>query len=143
MIVVADGPGSWLQESTAPLRSATTRRAEGMLIYTRMGWLVPAIWLAAVAASSQVSADAAEDYGMGLSRVACIFFVAAALSTPLVFLAGAVLNREKMPQTIRRFGKEKEVLWGTHTFYMAPIGFWVIVIPVATVASYFIFPLLF
>jgi hypothetical protein len=113
-----------------------------MLIYTRMGWLVPAIWLAAVAASSQVSADAAEDYGMGLSRVAFIFFVAAALSTPLVFLAGAVLNREKMPQTIRRFGKEKEVLWGTHTFSMAPIGYWAVVIPGLTVVFFFVFRLL-
>ncbi len=108
-----------------------------------MGWLVPAIWLAAVAASSQVSADVAAQYGMGLSRVALIFFMAAAVSAPLLGLAGAVLNREKVPLTIRRFGREKEVLWGTHTFYMAPIGFWVIVIPVATAVSYFVFPLLF
>lgn len=112
-----------------------------MLIYTRMGWLVPAIWLAALALSSQISGDVAADYGLG--RVAFMFFVTAVLSTPLLWLAAAVLNRHKVPYTIRRFGKEKQVLWGTHTFYMTPIGYWVIVIPVATVAFYFLFPLLF
>lgn len=32
---------------------------------------------------------------------------------------------------------------GPHTFNMTPIGYWVIVIPVATVAFYFLLPLLF
>ena len=50
-------------------------------MYTRMGWIVLAIWLAAIGLSSQISPDVAEQ--LGLSRVAFVFVMAAAVSAPL------------------------------------------------------------
>lgn len=113
-----------------------------MILYTRMGWLVAAIWLASIATASQVPPDLIVQHGMGLTRVAAIFLLAAAMSTPLVFIAGTVLNRDKVPRTIVRYGKERIVNWGTHTFYMLPMEYWAIMIPVATVVFYCIFTLI-
>lgn len=113
-----------------------------MFLFTRMGWLVPVIWLAALALGSQVPKDVTAQHGMGLSHHAAVFFLAAALSAPLLWLAGALLNREKSARTIRPFGRERVVYWGPHTFYMFPIGYWAIVIPVATVLGYLLLPLI-
>ena len=111
-----------------------------MIIFTRMGWLVAAIWLASVAACSQLSPEFTGVYRV--SRVAAIFLLAAALSAPLLFIAGKVLNRDKAPRTIIRYGKERTVNWGTHTFYMLPIEFWALMIPGATLVFYAIFSLI-
>ncbi len=107
--------------------------------FTRMGWLVAAVWLGAVAASSQVPPELIITYGMGVSRVEAMFLLAAAISAPLLFIAGKVLNRHKVPRTIVRYGKERIVYWGTHTFYFLPIEFWSGMIPVATLVFYVIF----
>jgi hypothetical protein len=112
-----------------------------MILYTRMGWLVPALWLAAIAASSQIPASLLVQYGFGLNRATLIFLLAAAVSTPLVFIAGKLLNRDKAPRRIVRFGKEKIVNWGSHTFYMLPVEYWAIMIPGATIVFYAIFTL--
>lgn len=113
-----------------------------MIIYTRMGWLVPAVWLAAIALASQIPPALLAQYGMGATRATMIFLLGAALSAPLVFMLGTLLNRDKMPRRIVRFGKEKIVNWGTHTFYMLPIEYWAMMIPVATVVFYAIFTLI-
>lgn len=112
-----------------------------MFLFTRMGWLVPAIWLAAVAAASQVPAELLVSYEIGLSRVAFIFLTAAAMSTHLVYIAGAVLNKQKSPRTIKRFGKDKVVHWGSHTFNMLPVEYWAAMIPAFTIVMYAILSL--
>ncbi len=107
-----------------------------MFLYTRMGWLVPFIWLGAVAAASQIPPALLDSYGFGVSRVGMMFLLAAAVSTPLLYLFGVVLNRQKVPRKIVRFGKEKTVHWGTHTFNMLPVEYWAIMIPVGTIVFY-------
>ena len=113
-----------------------------MIIYTRMGWLVAVIWLSAIALASQVSPDLITTYGMGVSRAAGIFLLAAVMSAPLLFIVGSFLNRHKTPRTIVRYGKERTVNWGTHTFYMLPIEFWAMMIPAVTLVLYAIFALI-
>ena len=110
-----------------------------MMIFTRMGWLVAAIWLGAIAATSQLSPGLISAYGMGLSRVAAMFLLAAAIAAPLLFITGKILNRDKVPRTIVRYGKGRTVNWGTHTFYLLPIEFWALMIPAATLVFYAIF----
>lgn len=110
-----------------------------MILYTRMGWLVAAIWLGAVALASKIDPAVIAQHGHGVSRVAAMFLVAAAISAPLLFVIGSMLNRTKVPRTIVRFGKEKTVHWGTHTFYMLPVEYWAGMIPVFTVVFYAIF----
>lgn len=110
-----------------------------MFFYTRMGWLVAIVWLAAVAASSQIPPNLISAYGMGASRVAAIFLGAAAISGPLLFILGKILNRDKVSRTIVRYGKERTVNWGTPTFNMLPIEFWAVIIPVFTLVAYGIF----
>jgi hypothetical protein len=107
-----------------------------------MGWLVPAIWLAALAMSSQVPARLLEQYGIGTHQVPFIFLAAAAVSTPLLFVAGKMLNRDKKPRKIVRFGKEKIVNWGSHTFNTLPIEYWAIMIPIFTILFCAIFTLI-
>lgn len=110
-----------------------------MIIFTRMGWIVAAFWLGAVALCSQIPPEQIAAHGMGLSRVAAMFLLAAALSAPLIFIAGKILNRDKVPRTIVRYGKERTVNWGTHTFYMLPVEFWALMIPAFTLVFWVIF----
>ncbi len=110
-----------------------------MIEFTRMGWLVAAIWLGGIAAFSQLSPELIDQHGMGVSRVGAIFLMAAALSSPLLFIAGKALNRDKVPRTIVRYGKQRLVNWGTHTFFMLPIEFWSLMIPAFTLVFYVIF----
>ena len=112
-----------------------------MIIYTRMGWVVAAIWLAAIALASQLSPEMIIQYGMGVSRAAAMFLLAAVISAPLLFIVGTILNRDKVPRTILRYGKVRTVNWGTHTFYMLPVEFWALMIPAATLVLYAIFAL--
>lgn len=110
-----------------------------MLLFTRMGWLVPFLWLSSVCAASQVPADWFAEQVPQLSRIAAIFFLAAIISTPLVLIAGLLLNKNKEQRTIVRYGKEKTVNWGTHTFYLLPIEYWAWFIPIFTILSWAIF----
>lgn len=71
-----------------------------------------------------------------LPGVAAIFILAAILSTPLVLIAGLILNKNKVQRTIVRYGKKKIVNWGTHTFYFLPIEYWAWLIPVFTILSW-------
>lgn len=110
-----------------------------MIIFTRMGWLVAAIWLGAIAACSKLPPDLISRYGIGTSRVGAMFLLGALIAAPLLLIAGKILNRDKAPRTIVRYGKPRTVNWGTHTFYMLPIEFWAVIIPVATLVFYAIF----
>lgn len=112
-----------------------------MVFFTRMGWLVLAVWLGALILASNVPPEKLAQYGIGMSRAAFIFLSAAAVSAPLLYLLGSVLNREKHPRTIKRFGKDKVVNWGTHTFNFLPIEYWAGVIPLATIVGYAILAL--
>ena len=107
-----------------------------MFLFTRMGWLVPALWLSAVCVASQVPAGWFLENIPQLSGVAAIFILAAILSTPLVLIAGLILNKNKVQRTIVRYGKKKIVNWGTHTFYFLPIEYWAWLIPVFTILSW-------
>ena len=107
-----------------------------MLLFTRMGWLVPCLWLAAVCIASQVPAQLLSEYVPQLSRVTFIFFLAAIISTPLVLISGLLLNREKVPRTLIRYGKERTVNWGTHTFYTLPMEYWAWFIPIFTMLAW-------
>ena len=110
-----------------------------MLLFTRMGWSVPFFWLSAVCAASQVPASWLSEHVSYLSSVSTIFFLAAIISTPLVLIAGLLLNKTKVPRTIVRYGKEKTVNWGTHTFYTLPIEYWAWFIPIFTILSWGVF----
>ena len=54
-----------------------------MFLFTRMGWLVPVLWLSSVCVASQVPAGWFFENIPQLSGVAAIFILAAILSTPL------------------------------------------------------------
>ena len=107
-----------------------------MLLYTRMGWLVPFFWLSSICAASQVPACFISEYFHYLSRPSAIFFLAAIISTPLVLITGLLLNKTKVQRTIVRYNKEKTVNWGTHTFYTLPIEYWAFFIPIFTILSW-------
>ena len=83
------------------------------MLFTRMGWLVPLLWLSAVCLASQVPASWFFENIPQLSRIAAIFILAAIISTPLVLIAGLILNKNKVQRTIVRYGKKKTVNWGT------------------------------
>lgn len=112
-----------------------------MVFFTRMGWLVLAIWLGALIGASNIPPEKLTEWGIGLSKVSFMFLSAAAISAPLLFIVGTLLNREKHPRTIKRFGKDKVVNWGTHTFNFLPVEYWALIIPVATVIAYAILAL--
>lgn len=113
-----------------------------MFIYSGMGWLVPAIWLAALFTSSHFLTDKISLHGMQMSRAGAIFALAAIISAPLVFIVGALLNRRKFERKIIRFGRQKTVHWGNHTFSLLPIEQWAAVIPTITCLGYAGLPLL-
>ena len=69
-----------------------------MFLFTRMGWLVPALWLSAVCVASQVPAGWFFENIPQLSGVAAIFILAAILSTPLVLIAGYCLAENNTPE---------------------------------------------
>ncbi len=92
--------------------------------------------------SSQIPASLLEQYGIGTHQVSLIFLTAATVSTPILFTAGRLLNRDKKPRKIVRFGKEKIVNWGPHTFSMLPIEYWAIMMPVFTIVFCAIFTLI-
>ena len=106
-----------------------------------MGWLVPLVWFGALVLAGQVPAAAVAEHGLGLDRVSFVFLAAAAVCAPVLFLLGAVLNREKVPTTIRPLGREREVRWGTHTLYLMPIGYWALMMPVFTLVFFVVLTL--
>ena len=112
-----------------------------MFIYSGMGWLVPAIWFAGLFTSSHLIADSIAWHGMKMSRAGAMFALAAIISTPLVFILGTLLNRRKIERKIFRFGREKTVYWGYHTFSLLPMEQWAAVIPTITFLLYAGFPL--
>lgn len=110
-----------------------------MLLYTRMGFLVPIFWLGSIAAASQILQKYHLPHLANISHASAIFLVGAATSSPLCLVVGKLLNRDKQQRMIRPFGKEKVVYWGTHTFNMFPVEYWALIIPVITLFSYAIF----
>ncbi len=110
-----------------------------MILYTGMGWVVALIWIGAMAAAGNVTPEFISDYGMGISRAGGVFMLAALISAPVLFIGGKALNRVKVPRTIRRYGKDRTVNWGRHTFYMLPIEFWAGIIPAITVLAFAVF----
>jgi len=103
-----------------------------MFVFTRMGWLVLFIWLSATCAAGQIMPVLVPRYFPGFSIVSAIFIAAAAVSSPLIFLLGILLNRKKVERKIKRFGKERTVYWGTHTFSMVPMEHFALIIPIVT-----------
>lgn len=103
------------------------------MVYTGLGWLVCVIWLAALCLSSQLVPTSVAWQGMEVSRVGAMFLLAAALSAPAIFVAGILLNRNKVERTIFRFGKERTVRWGPHTVSLLPVEYWAFLIPAYTV----------
>ena len=108
------------------------------MFWTRAGWIVPVIWLGSFVLAGQVAQDWVGRYGMGLTHTAFLAFLTAALATPALWLSAAVLNRRKVPTTIRPLGRERVVMWGTHTFYLLPLGGWAAIVPVTTVTTWLV-----
>lgn len=110
-----------------------------MILYTGMGWVVALIWIGAMAAAGEVPHELISRYGMGISRAGGVLMLAGLISAPVLFIVGSVLNRVKVRRTILRYGKDRTVNWGVHTFYMFPIEFWAIIIPAITLLFHAVF----
>jgi hypothetical protein len=98
------------------------------IFYTRQGWLVPAIWLAAVYGAKQIVPGFVLQHFPGIPVRSASFLVGGMLAAPLVFLAGILLNRKKSERTVNLFGKDRVVVWGEHTLYTLPVEHWALII---------------
>ena len=103
-----------------------------MFVYSDLGWLVPIIRFGSIAALSKVVPNFLASSGSKFPAHWVIFLFAAVVSAALCFLPGKLLNKNKVKQTIRPFGKERIVLWGRHTFCLFPVEHWAIIIPIVT-----------
>jgi len=99
-----------------------------MLMYTRMGFLVPLFWVGSLATADHVVTNYSLQPFEHLSHVFQRFLLGAILTAILCYVVGKILNRVKFEQTIYRFGKQKIVCWGEHTFYMLPMEYWGLII---------------
>lgn len=106
-----------------------------MIFFSRMGWLVPAIWIAVLSGAGAVPPDMLASYGIQ-NKAMFVFLAGAIVSAPLMWLIGGMLNKQKQEYLVKRFGKERVVRMGPHTFYFLPIEYYALIIPAATLFGY-------
>jgi len=106
-----------------------------MLVWTRLGWLVPAI-VVLVLVTGQLGLNAALGEGF-YEQNEWVPLAALIVSAMIVGVVGFYLNNKRADTQYINEKTGQRVMEGAHTFFFIRFDFWAVLIPLIAVAIYF------